>query len=159
MNSKALRVSDRAVREKVRVYRKGLRMRVLHFGKLLLIAAIPSVILPVLFFVLAMYNSSGTRRDVVPTINNVWGMIGWFGGLPLWIPIMAMSAGVGSLADSAHAHGYVIPVLDALGAEMQTRIVLGIGFASNLALWLIPISLLDWLMRQWKLMHKRNQTF
>jgi hypothetical protein len=158
MNSKALRVNDRAVHERVKAYRKGSKMRVLHFGKLLLIAAIPSVILPVLFFVLAMYNSSGTRRDVIPTINNIWGMIGWCGGIPLWLPIMAMSSGVGRLVDSAHAHGYVVPFLDALGAEIQTRILLGIGFASNLALWLIPISLLDRLMRQWKLKHKREQT-
>jgi hypothetical protein len=130
--------------------------RILHFGKLLLIAAIPSVILPVLFFVLAMQNSSGDRRSVVPTIDNAWGWIGWCGGMPLWLPVTAMLAGVGSLVDTAHAHGYVIPYFDMLSAEEQIGIGVGIGLAANLVLWMMLVALLDWFIRGWKLKHKRE---
>ena len=129
-------------------------MRLLHFGKLLLIASIPSAILPAICFVLFSYNATSDARDVWPDVYNAWGAIGFCGMLTLALPISAVAAILETMLRDAHSQGRFIPYFDTLRLGTQRDILMAIGFVVNIVLWLLLVLAVDWLVRRWKLKPK-----
>ncbi len=76
--------------------------------------------------------------------------------LTLALPIWTVAATLEITLRDAHAQGRFIPYFDMLKLGTQRDITFGIGFAVNVALWLLLVWAIDWLLRRWKLSHKGN---
>ena len=115
-------------------------MRLLNFGKSVLIASIPGAVLPIAFFLLFSFNTTATRRDVLPSLNDPLEIVGCFGFIIFSTPILLTIVGFILFINTAHDHGYVIPFFDSLAMEQQVGIVITIGVICNVILWAMLVS-------------------
>jgi hypothetical protein len=115
-------------------------MRLLNFGKSVLIASIPGAVLPIAFFLLFSFNTTATRRDVLPSLNNPLEVVGCFGFLSFSIPILITIFGLVIIVNAAHDRGFVVPYLDSLAPEQQLGLAITIGLISNVVLWTMLVS-------------------
>ena len=117
-------------------------MRLLNFGKSILIASIPGAVLPIVFFVLFSLNTTATRRDVLPSLDDPLEAVGWCGSAIFSIPIFITIVGLNTVVINAHEQGLVIPFFDLLSPKTQLNIMTTVGIVCNVLLWVIPVSLL-----------------
>jgi hypothetical protein len=117
-------------------------MRLLTFAKSVLIASIPGAVLPITFFLLFSLNTTATRRDVLPSLNDPLEAIGWCGSAIFSIPIFITIVGLNTMVINAHKQGFVIPIFDLLTPKTQSDLMIAIGLVFNVLLWAIPVSFL-----------------
>jgi hypothetical protein len=117
-------------------------MRLINFGKSVLIASIPGAVLPIVFFLLFSLNTAATRRDVLPSLNDPVEAIGWCGSAIFSIPIFVTIVGLNTVVLTAHEQGYIIPFFDLLTPQAQLSVMTTIGLVCNVLLWAIPVSFL-----------------
>jgi len=115
-------------------------MRLQNFGKSLLIASIPGVVMPIAFFLLFSFNTTATRRDVLPSLNDPFEAVGCYGFIIFSIPILLTIICLIVLGNTMHDHGYVIPFFDSLTSKQQFDVIITVGFICNLVLWTVLIS-------------------
>ena len=117
-------------------------MRLISFGKSVLIASIPGAVLPIVFFLLFSLNTTATRRDVLPSLNDPSEAVGWYGSAIFSIPIFVIIVGLNTLVITAHEQGYIIPFFDLLAPQAQLSVMTTIGLVCNVLLWVLPVSFL-----------------
>ncbi len=117
------------------------RTHLSEFGKCFLLASIPGALLPVVLFIAFMPITHGTRRDVMPSFDYPIEGIAFIGFIFYIMPIMLVISWIGSALATAHTHGLVIPMLDALSQENQDTLVLALGLFANVLLWMLPVSI------------------
>ncbi len=123
-------------------------MRLRYFGKSLLIAALFGIFLPIFFGFIASLNMTGLGRDELPGLDNPLAVIGLIGLFISSIPALIVSFSLMLLLNQIYAIGYTIPIFSSLEPSLQATSLFVIGYASNVLIWLIPVSYIRHLKAQ-----------
>jgi hypothetical protein len=111
------------------------------YGRLFLIALIPGVILPAGFFLLFAATTKATGRDIFPSLSSPGEVVGCFGFALTGFTLYAIMAEIGSLINSVHQAGLIIPLFDSLSANLQSMILIVAGFVGNSLVFFTPLAL------------------